>query len=956
MTTTDVGRVKRALSGDASLLVTRAVLLDDIHIRAGGTGRDVVAYAAVWMSPTEIVDGDGHYREQNAPDSFDKSINERAGRIFSVYNHAKTLGGTPSDMWSVPLGKPIEIRADKKGLLTVTRYPKDDPVVERIFQAIKDGRLTGMSYTGVFLRSDPPRSRYGLYGPDSNGNLTLVTRLETALIEYGPTPNPAYLDAEIIGIRSRKANQVDEPERETITVTTTSSTATNTGNVTVTAGNLTATNPGGTRIVVAGQGTEAGRTADTTGDATDDTTTDSATADSADSAVDTGITEPPEPSDRGDKRKKKDDHDDPDVDNSHNRAMVDNSPWDGNAAMTAAHSGSDYASICAGRKDGPADERSSWALPHHARPGAPPNAAGVRNALARLSQTEGLTNREAARRHLEAHLATIQNQNDNSKTSSSGRQPAPGAERIEPHLHSATHHEEGDSMDTDRQTLTVEERVARQSEIRARFNEIDTQYSGAELPQEARAEWAALQEELVEHERAIADATQRAEYLRYINDTNPGAVERVDNDQAGYGQRGVADGGHLRPATSRWGAGPALHVRDNIYDLAAIRNKARHIDEIPLLYRDYAMRAVDQARFPSANGRYGAPNREQAQERVQYLLDTIDDEHGTLARRILVTGSPLYDKAFGKMLGHQSVTGLTAEESRALALGTDSAGGYAVPFQLDPTVLLTSNGVVNPLRQISRVETITGKEWDGVTSAGVTVTRGTEGQEVGTGDPAFGQPSVRTTRVQGWIPFSIELDVSWNALRTQLTRLLMDAKDVEEATSFATGNGTAPNPNGVVTTLGTASRVDTAGSGALAAGDIYLLENAMAPRFIANSSIVASKTIYNKFRTLFQAQASAAGDPFARPSGAMGERFNGYPKYELSTMATTTGTGDLVMLQGDFQQFLIVDRVGMGIELVPHVLGSNRRPTGERGVIAIWFNNSKVLVDNAFRLLRVKAT
>jgi HK97 family phage major capsid protein len=308
------------------------------------------------------------------------------------------------------------------------------------------------------------------------------------------------------------------------------------------------------------------------------------------------------------------------------------------------------------------------------------------------------------------------------------------------------------------------------------------------------------------------------------------------------------------------------------------------------------------------------------------------------------------------MLARQSIAGLTTEESRALSLGTDAAGGYAVPFQLDPTVILSSSGVVNPLRAISRVEPITGKEWDGVTSAGVTVSRGTEAQEVGTGDPAFAQPTVRTTRVQGWVPFSVELDVTWNALRTQLTRLLQDAKDVEEATAFATGNGTAPNPSGVVSTLGTASWVDTAGSAVLAAADIYLLENAMAPRFIANSRIVAAKTTFNRFRTLFQAQASSAGDPFARPSGAMGETFNGYPKHELSTMASGIGTGSLVMLQGDFNQFLIVDRVGMGIELIPHVLGSNRRPTGERGVFALWFNNSKILVDNAFRLLRIKST
>jgi HK97 family phage major capsid protein len=792
MTTDAGGRVRRALEGDVSLLITRSVALDDIHVRAGGTGRDVVAYAAVWNTPAEIYDADGHYNEQNDPVCMTKSIAERAGRIFSVYNHAKTLDGTPSGRWSVPLGKPLEITPEKKGLLTVTRYMKD-PEADRILESIRAGALVGMSYTGVFLRSDPElRGPFDEYSPDrTTGELPLVTRLEIALIEYGPTPIPAYADAAVIGVRNRRAAHVDElaqpgqqPERETVTL-----------------------------------------------------------APAAEAA---------------------------------------------GPAQNPAE---------------PAEELS------------PPEAA--------VGGTGG-----------------------------PGRDIAPGTETAEPHAHPAptTNTARSAEVDADRETMTVEERVARQSEIRARFSELDGEYAGAELTTEARSEWNGLQEEMVQHERAIADASARAEYLRYINDSNPGATERVDAQRAGYAQQGG-------PST-RYGTGPAvIATRDNIFDLAQIRNRARHIDEVPRLYRDYAMRAVEQASFPGATGRAGAPSREDAQTQVAFLLDNIDDEYGTLARRVLVTGSPTYDRAFGKALKALNTHGLTAEETRSLSLGTDAAGGYAVPFQLDPTVILTSNGVVNPLRMISRVETITGKEWDGVTSAGVTVSRGTENQEVGTGDPAFAQPSVRTQRVQGFVPFSIELDVSWNQLRSQMTSILRDAKDVEEATAFAVGNGTAPNPSGVVATLGTASWVDTAGSAVLAAADIYLLENAMAPRFIANSSVVAAKTTYNRFRTLFQAQASSAGDPFSRPSGSMGAQFNGYPKYELSTMATTIGTGSLLMLQGDFSQFLIVDRVGMGIELIPHLFGAtNRFPTGTRGIYALWFNSSKILADNAFRLLRIKST
>lgn len=91
---------------------------------------------------------------------------------------------------------------------------------------------------------------------------------------------------------------------------------------------------------------------------------------------------------------------------------VDNSAWDGNAAMSGCDSAACYGSICAGRKAGPPDQRSSYALPHHKTQGGPPNAGGVRAALARFSATEGLQNAGAARRHLEAHMAAISGDSD----------------------------------------------------------------------------------------------------------------------------------------------------------------------------------------------------------------------------------------------------------------------------------------------------------------------------------------------------------------------------------------------------------------------------------------------------------------------------------------------------------------------------------------------------------------
>ena len=91
---------------------------------------------------------------------------------------------------------------------------------------------------------------------------------------------------------------------------------------------------------------------------------------------------------------------------------VDNSQWSADAALAKCSSASDFRSVCAGeRAEGEPDERQHWALPHHSSPGGPPNAGGVRAALAALGGARGgrpnITNTEEARRHLERHMAEV---------------------------------------------------------------------------------------------------------------------------------------------------------------------------------------------------------------------------------------------------------------------------------------------------------------------------------------------------------------------------------------------------------------------------------------------------------------------------------------------------------------------------------------------------------------------
>src|SRR5262249_55952527 len=159
---------------------------------------------------------------------------------------------------------------------------------------------------------------------------------------------------------------------------------------------------------------------------------------------------------------------------------------------------------------------------------------------------------------------------------------------------------------------------------------------------------------------------------------------------------------------------------------------------------------------------------------------------------------------------------------------------FAVPVQLDPTVILTSAGSASPLRDIARVEQIVGKTWEGVSSAGITVSRGTEAAEASDNSPSLAQPSVTPTRVSGLVPFSIEVAQDWNAIQSEITRMLADAKDQEEAAGangFVLGDGTGTNAGGVVTTLGTAVIFATAGTATLASGDLYTLEDQLPNRW-----------------------------------------------------------------------------------------------------------------------------
>lgn len=184
---------------------TRAFALDDISIRAGGDGRTVDAYMAIFNTPVRIVDQDGEYEEEIDPAAFNRAISDAAPngsrrnwKVGVFYNHGMTIYGTPSDRHSEAIGVALDIRPDHHGVLTSTRYSNDE-----ILEGVKDGRYSAYSFSGAFRRSDPTPS--GKFRARHDGTLIRVRRLESTLREYGPTPFPAYDGAEVIGVRAEQA-------------------------------------------------------------------------------------------------------------------------------------------------------------------------------------------------------------------------------------------------------------------------------------------------------------------------------------------------------------------------------------------------------------------------------------------------------------------------------------------------------------------------------------------------------------------------------------------------------------------------------------------------------------------------------------------------------------------------------------------------------------------------------
>ncbi len=495
---------------------------------------------------------------------------------------------------------------------------------------------------------------------------------------------------------------------------------------------------------------------------------------------------------------------------------------------------------------------------------------------------------------------------------------------------------------------SIDEMQTELDERRSRLTVIDDEAAGQVLRADAQAEWDRLNAEIDELDRRMAATAARQARLEAIGASDP--TRSIPGDAG-------RPAPYQPPQVSRGGRGELLSPSE-------IRAQSRSDDEYRTLMRDNAMRSVERAVFPH-------PEADQARVRshIEKLLTPSTDEEDLsrgateIARRILNTGNPIYRKAFGKYLANK---GLTPEEQRALSVGTGSAGGFAIVYTLDPTIVPTSNFSVNPFRAISRIETIAGtNEWKAVTSGAISASYAAEATEAGDNAPTLAQPDIIAEKAQAYVPFSIEAGQDWTGLQTEMASLLQDAKDDLEATKFTVGAGHGSNePKGLITA---ATNTTTAGGVAsFAVADLYKVFEALPPRFRPRARWLANLFTYDKIRQFdtaggsgvwgidgsqAQLQGGAGGRVVGSADGNVGAPLLGRSAYESTAMASALTTGSKIVAIGDFRYFVIVDRIGMDIEVMPLVVGTNHRPTGQRGLYAYWRNSSDVLSAAAFQVL-----
>jgi HK97 family phage major capsid protein len=285
-------------------------------------------------------------------------------------------------------------------------------------------------------------------------------------------------------------------------------------------------------------------------------------------------------------------------------------------------------------------------------------------------------------------------------------------------------------------------------------------------------------------------------------------------------------------------------------------------------------------------------------------------------------------EAVGAVMNNELVRAAFAESSGA-------TGAFALPLQLDGTILFTNAGIASPHRNLARHELMTSNTWNGVTSAGATASFVAEGVAVTDSTPAIGALVLTAYKIMTYVSGSFEV-LDDTTLSEQVPRLFDDARTRLEGSTFAIGTGSS-QPFGVVTRAGA-----DASAGALTNTMIYNLHQNLPPRFRNGGRLAwaANVSIMNVARQVLKATGTVETIVNDNTPDGIPEML-GIDFYESSAMlGGSVGNRELVL--GAWDAYIIADRLPQVVLAEPLVMSqATALPTGQRG----WLAYSRVAAD-----------
>lgn len=305
-------------------------------------------------------------------------------------------------------------------------------------------------------------------------------------------------------------------------------------------------------------------------------------------------------------------------------------------------------------------------------------------------------------------------------------------------------------------------------------------------------------------------------------------------------------------------------------------------------------------------------------------------------RQRQAVSSPEYRQAFwsGVRCGFMNM----GTEQRALQVGTDSEGGYLVPDEFERSIIETKDIPILMRPLVSVMGSVSGDKLMPIeTSIG---SGAWTGEEAGltASDVAFGQKKFSPWKWTTLIKWSVELQQdAFFDLEGYIRRIFTRRSNLAEDAAFVAGNG-AGKPLGL-NQSGTAG-VTAAAVDSVTADELNQLKYALAQQYRSQATWITADSTVGAISRL----KDGNGQYLWRPGLTEGtpDTLLGRPIYGTTNIADMA-TGVKSVFFGDLSYYQIVDRAGIGFQILRELYAAN----GQVGALMYKRTDGAYLLDAA---------